>query len=49
MLRWCAEDVKPSRLRERVAAILLPRKKEKKGGVLRRLKRWAGRKVASLR
>jgi hypothetical protein len=46
VLRWCAEDAKPVRLADRMAAVLLPKKKK---SVFYRLKRWAGKKVAAMR
>jgi hypothetical protein len=44
ILQWCAEDAQPKHLKERVAAVLEPKRK----GVFGRLKRWAGKKVARL-
>jgi hypothetical protein len=52
VLRWCAEDVKPVRVADRMAAVLLPpkkKKKKKKEGVFSKFKRWAGSMVAAMR
>jgi hypothetical protein len=50
VLRWCAEDVKPVRVADRMAAVLLPpKKKKKKEGMFSKSKRWAGSMVAAMR